>query len=193
VNNITKYFEKNPINLITYTDPYTKTLLMRELIAESNNKIIYLDFDLLFSGYINADIIKKSENLSLFQIQKQTFEDIMHKTILEISSKKTIVIIDSINVFYNIFTERNDVGRFVNTSIMLLTKFAKISNSIILVNTFIPNKENLGDEIPKYMISSEFLSKFFLEMKKSFLTMITYPKEIPEETMKIEIGSELVS
>jgi len=193
VNNITKYFEKNPINLITYTDPYTKTLLMRELIAESNNKIIYLDFDLLFSGYINADIIKKSQNLSLFQIQKQTFEDIMHKTILEISSKKTIVVIDSINVFYNVFTERNDVGRFVNTSIMLLTKFAKISNSIILVNTFIPNKENLGDEIPKYMISSEFLSKFFLEMKKSFLTMITYPKEIPEETMKIEIGSELVS
>ena len=193
MNNITKYFEKNPINLITYTDPYTKTLLMRELIAESNNKIIYLDFDLLFSGYINADIIKKSQNLSLFQIQKQTFEDIMHKTILEISSKKTIVVIDSINVFYNVFTERNDVGRFVNTSIMLLTKFAKISNSIILVNTFIPNKENLGDEIPKYMISSEFLSKFFLEMKKSFLTMITYPKEIPEETMKIEIGSELVS
>ena len=192
MNNITKYFEKNPINLITYTDPYTKTLLMRELIAESNNKIIYLDFDLLFSGYINADIIKKSQNLSLFQIQKQTFEDIMHKTILEISSKKTIVVIDSINVFYNVFTERNDVGRLVN-SIMLLTKFAKISNSIILVNTFIPNKENLGDEIPKYMISSEFLSKFFLEMKKSFLTMITYPKEIPEETMKIEIGSELVS
>ena len=192
MTNITKYFEKNPINLITYTDPYTKTLLMRELITKSNNKIIYLDFDLLFSGYINADIIKKSQNLSLFQIQKQTFEDIMHKTILEISSKKTIVIIDSINVFYNVFTERNDVGRFVNTSIMLLTKFAKISNSIILVNTFIPSKENLGDEIPKYVISSEFLSKFFLEMKKSFLTMITYPKEIPEETMKIEIDSELV-
>ena len=192
MTNITKYFEKNPINLITYTDPYTKTLLMRELIAESNNKIIYLDFDLLFSGYINADIIKKSENLSLFQIQKQNFEDVMHKTILEISSKKTIVIIDSINVFYNVFTERNDVGRFVNTSIMLLTKFAKISNSIILVNTFIPSKENLGDEIPKYVISSGFLSKFFLEMKKPFLTMITYPKEIPEETMKIEIDSELV-
>jgi hypothetical protein len=29
-------------------------------------------------------------------------------------------------------------------------------------------------------------------MKKPFLTMITYPKEIPEETMKIEINSELV-
>ena len=42
------------------------------------------------------------------------------------------------------------------------------------------------------MISSEFLSEFFLEMKKSFLTMITYPKEIQEETMKIEIDSELV-
>jgi len=192
VSNITKHFEKNPINLITYTDPYTKTLLMRELIAESNNKIIYLDFDLLLSGYINADIIKKSENLSLFQIQKQNFEDAMHKTILEISSKKTIVIIDSINVFYNIFTERNDVGRFVNTSIMLLTKFAKISNSIILINTFIPSRKNLGDEIPKYMISSEFLSEFFLEMKKSFLTMITYSKDIQEETMKIEIDSELV-
>ena len=114
---------------------------MRELIAESKNKIIYLDFDLLFSGYINADIIKKSENLSLFQIQKQNFEDAMHKTILEISSKKTIVIIDSINVFYNIFTERNDVGRFVNTSIILLTKFAIISNSINLILSLIPISE----------------------------------------------------
>ena len=48
---------KKPINLIAYSDPYAKTVLMKELISESNDKIIYLDFDLLFSGYIHSNII----------------------------------------------------------------------------------------------------------------------------------------
>jgi len=165
---------------------------MRELIAESKNKIIYLDFDLLFSGYVHSNIITKSENLSLFHIQKQTWEGTLQKTLLDISSNKSIVIIDSINVFYNIFTERDDVGRFINSSIMLLANSAKISNSIILISAFVPNREKINEEMPKFIIETDLLSKFFLDMKNPFLTISTYSKDLPEQTTKTEIYSELI-
>ena len=183
---------KKPINLIAYSDPYTKTVLMKELIGESNDKIIYLDFDLLFSGYIHSNIISKSENLSLLQVEKRTWENILQQTLLEISLNKCIVIIDSINVFYNIFTERDDVGRFINSSIMFLANSAKTSNSIILISAFVPSREKINEEMPKYIIETDLLSKFFLDMKNSFLTISTYSKDLPEQTTKIEIHSELI-
>ena len=183
---------KKPINLIAYSDPYVKTVLMKELIGESNDKIIYLDFDLLFSGYIHSNIISKSENLSLFQVEKRTWENILQQTLLEISLNKCIVIIDSINVFYNIFTERSDVGRFINSSIMFLANSAKISNSIILISAFVPSREKINEEMPKYIIETKSLSKFFLGMKNPFLTISTYSKDLPEQTTKIEIHSELI-
>ena len=183
---------KKPINLIAYSDPYAKTVLMKELISESNDKIIYLDFDLLFSGYIHSNIISKSENLSLFQVEKRTWENILQQTLLEISLNKCIVIIDSINIFYNIFTERGDVGRFINSSILLLANSAKISNSIILISAFIPSREKINEEMPKYIIETKSLSKFFLGMKNPFLTISTYSKDLPEQTTKIEIHSELI-
>ena len=184
--------ENKPINLIAYSDPYAKTVLMKELIGESNDKIIYLDFDLLFSGYIHSNIISKSENLSLFQVEKRTWENILQQTLLEISLNKCIVIIDSINIFYNIFTERGDVGRFINSSIMLLANSAKISNSIILISAFVPSREKINEEMPKYIIETKSLSKFFLGMKNPFLTISTYSKDLPEQTTKIEIHSELI-
>ena len=183
---------KKTINLIAYSDPYAKTVLMKELIGESNDKIIYLDFDLLFSGYIHSNIISKSENLSLFQIEKMTWENILQQTSLEISLNKCIVIIDSINIFYNVFTERDDVGRFINSSIMLLANSAKISNSIILINAFVPSSEKINEDMPKYIIETDLLSKFFLGIKNPFLTISTYSKDLPEQTTKIEIHSELI-
>jgi len=183
---------KKTINLIAYSDPYAKTVLMKELIGESNDKIIYLDFDLLFSGYIHSNIISKSENLSLFQVEKRAWENILQQTLLEISLNKCIVIIDSINVFYNIFTERSDVGRFINSSIMFLANSAKISNSIILISVFVPSREKINEEMPKYIIETKSLSKFFLGMKNPFLTISTYSKDLPEQTTKIEIHSELI-
>jgi len=183
---------KKPINLIAYSDPYAKTVLMKELIGESNDKIIYLDFDLLFSGYIHSNIISKSENLSLFQVEKRAWENILQQTLLEISLNKCIIIIDSINVFYNIFTERSDVGRFINSSIMILANSAKISNSIILISAFVPSREKINEEMPKYIIETDLLSKFFLDMKNPFLTIATYSKDLPEQTTKIEIHSELI-
>jgi len=183
---------KKPINLIAYSDPYAKTVLIKELIGESNDQIIYLDFDLLFSGYIHSNIISKSENLSLFQVEKRTWENTLQQTLLEISLNKCIVIIDSINIFYNTFTERSDVGRFINSSIMLLANSAKISNSIILISAFIPSREKISEEMPKYIIETELLSKFFLDMKNPFLIISTYSKDLPEQTTKIKIHSELI-
>ena len=75
---------------------------------------------------------------------------------------------------------------------MLLVNSAKISNSIILVNTFIPSKEKFNEEIPKYIVKTEFLSKFFLDMKNSFIKISSFSKELLEKITKIEIHSEII-
>ena len=75
---------------------------------------------------------------------------------------------------------------------MFLANSAKTSNSIILISVFVPSREKINEEMPKYLIETESLSKFFLGMKNPFLTISTYSKDLPEQTTKIEIHSELI-
>ena len=46
--------------------------------------------------------------------------------------------------------------------------------------------------MPKYIIENNLVTKFFLEMKNSFLTISEHSKDLPEQTTKIEIHSELI-
>ena len=47
---IRKMIEQNTINFIMCSDPFLKTLFYTKIISLINTPIIYLDFDLLFSG-----------------------------------------------------------------------------------------------------------------------------------------------
>ena len=63
------------------------------------------------------------------------------KIIKKIENKKSLVILDSLNGFYNMYDELEYV-RFINATIMLLSSVAKYSKSIIIITAMTRKNES---------------------------------------------------
>ena len=119
-------------NLIFYNDAFSKTKFMSKIIESFEDPIIYLDFDLLFSGYLESEYIEKPPNMEIIKPDSKNLKDLLPNILTKISLQKTILIVDSINVLYS-FIDNDNQARFVNSLIMLLTTNAKFSKSILFV------------------------------------------------------------
>ena len=66
INNVTiEDLEQNTLNIIFYEDSFAKTRFFTNTISEWNTPISYLDFDLLYSGYIKSGITSAVKNITL--------------------------------------------------------------------------------------------------------------------------------
>ena len=135
---------KNP-NVILCSEPFLKAEILIELIDSLTFPIIFLDFDLLYSGYVVSEMIKKNENVEIYRPNKTDLKKIISKIAKTISNEKILVIIDSLNGFYNIF-DGKESGRFINASLMLLSSIARESGSLVII-TAITRKNDDGDWI----------------------------------------------
>jgi len=122
-------------NLIFYSDAFSKTKFMSKIMESFEDPIIYLDFDLLFSGYLESGHIAKPPNMEIIKPDKENLEELLPSVLTKISSRKTTLIVDSLNVLYN-FIDDDNPARLVNSLIMLLTTNAKFSKSILFVTCF---------------------------------------------------------
>ena len=66
LENIQNEFKKNVPSLVLCSDSFHKIEFLNKLITSVENPIIFLDMDLLYSGYIESKIIQKKENLIIF-------------------------------------------------------------------------------------------------------------------------------
>ena len=64
---LNKFSKKNP-NIIVCSQPFTKSQFLNELIDSIDFPIIYLDFDLLFSGYVISKMIPKNDKVEIHQL-----------------------------------------------------------------------------------------------------------------------------
>lgn len=120
--------EKNTMNSVLCYEPFVKTKFLSDLIREFKIPIIYLDFDLMYSGYLTAEMLPRQENVTLLRPSREDWSSVL-KTILEqVSQEKCLVVIDSLNGFSNLF-EGKDAGREINGYIMLLVSMANQSRS----------------------------------------------------------------
>jgi len=126
--------EQNNLNSILCDEPFHKASLIERIIQNSDVPILYLDFDLLYSGFISANILIERKNLHLYRPTCKELESTLKIIIEKISSEKSLVIIDSLNGFYNVFDEKNS-GRLINSYIMLLAFVAKSTNSQIILTS----------------------------------------------------------
>lgn len=123
--------EKNTMNSVLCYEPFVKTKFLSDLIREFKIPIIYLDFDLMYSGYLTAEMLPRQENVTLLHPSREDWSSVL-KTILEqVSQEKCLVVIDSLNGFSNLF-EGKDAGREINGYIMLLVSMANQSRSHVL-------------------------------------------------------------
>ncbi|WKT58492.1 hypothetical protein QVH35_03635 [Candidatus Nitrosotenuis chungbukensis] len=114
MKDIQKVISSESLNSISFDDAITKTYFFHKLISSIDIPTIYLDFDLLYSGYVAANILPQSDDIRLFQPTEQTWSKLLVQILDEISKEQHIVIIDSLNGFYNIFTNEKDAGRLIN-------------------------------------------------------------------------------
>ena len=128
-------------NLIFYNDAFSKTKFMSKIIESFEDPIIYLDFDLLFSGYLESEYIEKPPNMEIIKPDSKNLKDLLPNILTKISLQKTILIVDSLNVLYS-FIDNDNQARFVNSLIMLLTTNAKFSKSILFVTCLGQKKDD---------------------------------------------------
>ena len=166
-----KVFEKNTLNSVLCSEPFVKARFLSELVNQIDIPIIYLDFDLLYSGYLKAEIISEKANVSLYAPSKENWNDTLKKILLLVSNKKSVVVIDSLNGLYNLL-DGKDVGRLVNAYIMLLVFVAKESDSKILFASMARKKEKQWVLSPtgRHVIDTT-MTKLYLKKINSGITM----------------------
>ena len=137
---LNEFSSTNP-NMILCSQPFMKSQFLNELINSVDFHIIFLDFDLLYTGYVVSEIIPKNTRVKIYQPRKDNLEEIFSEVAKKISEEKCLVILDSFNGLYSLFTEIES-GIFVNAIIMLLASIARQGNSIIVVSVMARKMEN---------------------------------------------------
>ncbi|EGP94610.1 hypothetical protein MY1_1865 [Nitrosarchaeum koreense MY1] len=182
---------KNP-NMILCSEPFLKAEILNELIDSSTYPIIFLDFDLLYSGYVVSELIKKNERVEIYRPSKIDLKKIISEIANKISSEKFLVIIDSLNGFYNIFDEKES-GRFINASLMLLSSISMENGSSVII-TAITRKNDGGEWIlspgGRHIIDSKKSGMFDLKrIDKSMIIRSLNQIGNTEKTFKIELSN----
>ena len=139
---IENILEQNLLNIIYYENSFAKAKFLTKTIEKWDIPTFYLDFDLLYSGYVKANMVPTLKNVTLLWPNSENLRENLESIIEKISMTKSVVVIDSLNGFFNIL-EDDDAGMLINSFIMMLASSAKNTKSIILVGSLSKlNEEN---------------------------------------------------
>ena len=134
-------FEQNIPSIILSHEPFHKTEFLNRLMNSIENPIIFVDMDLLYTGYVESGMIQEKNNVTIFHPEKVDWKEKLSEIISKVSKEKFLVIIDSFNGVYNLFNDLES-ARFVNSCIMLLSSLGKQANSSIIVTAMARKKED---------------------------------------------------
>ena len=152
------------LNSILFENALTKIRFLSRLVNELNFPVIYLDFDLLFSGYVVSKTIKSpADNITIVRPTLDNFQNVINEVIHSVVDKKTIVIIDSLNVLSNFFSGK-DSGRMLNAYLMLLASISEQSDSRIIFSSVAKKKDGMWVLSPtnRHIIDSGKILKIFV-------------------------------
>ena len=125
--------EQNTTNMIFYENSFTKTAFFTKEIPNWKIPIFYLDFDLQYTGFVKSGLTPEMENLTLFCPENGNLREELKSIITKISKERSLIIIDSLNGFFNALEGDKDLGRLVNSFVMLLVSAANYTKSTIMV------------------------------------------------------------
>ena len=159
-----RLFEENlspsSSSLLFYENAFSKIKLVQQITSKQNKPILYIDLDLLFSGYVKSQLLK-IPNLSLFNTAEVNIHEILPKILTKISSEPHMVIFDSMNGLYNTLSNDADSGRVVNSLLMLLEQNSQFSKSILIIFALASKKDN-NWVLPngRHILENENIKKF---------------------------------
>jgi len=172
--NLEKLFEQKRINSILYDDPFLKAGFISKLVQDVEIDILYLDLDLLYSGYVVSRALPTKENVVLFQPSAENVGKILTEILIKSSLSQTLIIVDSLNGLFNILNRKKDVGRVVTSIIMLLSSIAQITNSYVIIASMVRYKKEEGwvlSPTGKRLIETKNSKKILLEYDKDGIVL----------------------
>lgn len=131
--NLESFLVQEKFNSILYYEPFVKVTFFVKLLQDIKIPVLYLDLDLLYSGYVAAEILTPQRNVTLYNPTQETWNETLTKVLTKLSTTKSLVILDSLNGLYNIQNEKKDVGRLVVSYTMLLVSIAKRTGSYVII------------------------------------------------------------
>ena len=192
---IKKLIEQNIMNSLMYSEPFIKTIFLTRLISAVNIPVIYLDFDLLYSGYITAGIISLPKNVTLVQPTKNDWDETLRTILLRLAREKSMLVVDSLNNFFNFFDERKDVGRLVNSYTMFLVCTAKMSRSVLLLSSLVKRRNDeewVLSTTGRQLVETKPMTKINLEGQNSKIKInIIENEDLKKNSYTISIKSEI--
>ena len=149
-------------NLIFYKNSFSKITAVNKIIESFEIPVIYLDLDLLFSGYFESGQISSVTNLNIIRPSIGSLKDTLANILEKTSRQKSLVIIDSLNGLYS-FINDDSPGRIVNSLIMLISANLKFSQSTLLVTCLAEKKEDRW-VMPtgRHILESENVNRFLI-------------------------------
>jgi len=188
--NLQALLEQNLINSVFYSDPFLKAGFVSKLVQDTKLEVLYLDLDLLYSGYVASGILPAKENVSLFQPTTETLYQILKEILVKASLSQTIIIVDSLNGLFNILNRKKNIGKTVMSIIMLLASMASMTKSYLVVASMVRYKKEEG-----WVLSPT--GKRLIETKNSKKILLEYGKEgivlsMLGDSSKFVISSNLI-
>jgi hypothetical protein len=178
--NLENELSQTKINSILYSDPFLKAGFIAKLVYDVKIDILYLDLDLLYSGYVVSGMLTTPSNLSLFQPTLDLWNKILTDILVKLSTKKSIVIVDSLNGLYNLLNEKKEIGKLVNSYIMLITSMARKTDSYVVVASMVRFKKEEGwilSPTGKRLIETNMVKKILLKQDESGIILDFLNKE----------------
>jgi hypothetical protein len=169
-----KILSQKQINYILYSDPFLKAGFISKLVKDTDINVLYLDLDLLYSGYVISGIIPSQKNLTLFQPTADTIEEILTEILAKSSISQSLIVVDSLNGLFNMLNRKKDVGKTVASVIMLITSMARITNSYVIIASMVRYKKEEGwilSPTGKRLIETKNSKKILLEYGKEGIVM----------------------
>ncbi len=141
LSHIKNEFEKNVPSIVLCSEPFHKAEFLNRLINSIESPIIFVDMDLLYTGYIESGMIQKRDNVVIFHPNKTSWREKLSEIISKVSKEKFLVVVDSFNGVYNIFDDLES-ARFINSCIMLLSYVGRQTSSSVVITAMARKKEN---------------------------------------------------
>lgn len=166
-------FEQNNPNIVLCSNPFHKIEFLNKLINSTEDPIIFVDMDLLYSGYVQSKMIQKKDNLTIFCPDKTNWGKKLSEIISKISNERFLVIIDSFNGVYNLYDELES-ARFINSCIMILSSIGNFAKSSIVITGMARKKDNKDWILSpggKHIIKSEKTGVYFLKKNQNNLVI----------------------
>ncbi|MGI0046698.1 MAG: hypothetical protein ACREBB_05870 [Nitrosotalea sp.] len=153
-----------------YSDPFLKAGFVSKLVSETKIDILYVDLDLLYSGYVTSGTLVLQNNLTLYQPSEDTISDILTEILVKASMSQVLIIIDSINGLFNALNYKKQAGKVVASIVMLLASIVRKTNSFLVIASMARYKKEEG-----WVLSPT--GKRLIETKNSKKILLEYGKE----------------